>query len=121
MKNYDLFDLDAPKVSQECADGANDTSNIYNPLGKQREAEQQQMAVYTAYQEAIIKSGTLRSDLTKGIQEGQDPCSLLLKAIECISLITGDKVFYDINYKNIKLICGSDGVNNLSDNDDLLF
>jgi hypothetical protein len=44
------------------------------------------MAAWKAYQEVIIKSGQLTSDITKGIQAGEKIEILFLKAIECISL-----------------------------------
>ena len=104
MKNYELFDLSAPEISQEHITGVNDTQCIYNPVAQQR-------AVYAAYQDAIIKSETLRSEITKGIQTREDPIDILLKAIECISLITGDKVFYALNEKNVKMTYRSDKSN----------
>jgi len=66
------------------------------------EASSKQLEVYAAHQEAIIKAGELTSEITKGIQVGERPENLLLKAIKCISLITGDSVFYELNKKNIK-------------------
>ncbi|MDR3046771.1 MAG: hypothetical protein LBU51_04035 [Bacteroidales bacterium] len=75
-------------------------------LDQMHQAEQRAAEVYSAHQDAVIKSGQLTSDITKGIQEGQDPYSLLLKAIECISLMTGDRVFYELNKDNIKNIHG---------------
>lgn len=60
--------------------------------------------IYKKYQENILKSGVLRTDITKGIQEGQDPYNLLLKAIECISLMTSDSLFYTMNKDNLQAI-----------------
>ena len=59
------------------------------------EALQERVAgVYRKQQENIRKAGSLRTEITKGIQAGQSTYRLLLKAMECISLMTGDTVFY---------------------------
>lgn len=49
---------------------------------------------YKKQQENIRQAGGLRTEITKGIQAGQSTYRLLLKAMECISLMTGDTVFY---------------------------
>jgi hypothetical protein len=41
----------------------------------------------------IRKSAILRVEITKGVQNGLSDRELLVKAIECISLMTGDKAF----------------------------
>ena len=51
-------------------------------------------AIYKQQQENIHKEKGLRTEITKGIQAGQSTYRLLLKAMECISLMTGDTVFY---------------------------
>ena len=66
------------------------------------EAAAKQLEVYAAHQEAIIKSGQLTSEITKGIRAGEKLENLFLKAIECISLMTGDKLFYELNKNNLK-------------------
>lgn len=45
--------------------------------------------------------------ITKGIQAGESPYTLLLQSIECISAMTGDSLFYTQNYENIKAIYGA--------------
>jgi hypothetical protein len=72
------------------------------------EATVKQLEVYTAHQEAIIKSGQLANEITKGIQAGEKIENLFLKAIECISLITGNSLFYEQNKNNLKNINGID-------------
>lgn len=51
--------------------------------------------VYKEYQQNILASGTLRAEITKGAKAGEDPETLLLKAVKAISLMTGDKLFYE--------------------------
>jgi len=100
-KDFKLFDLDEhdKPENQDIFDvlKTENTQNIYNPVSAQREAEAKQNAVWQAYQEAIKKAGQLTGEITKGIQSGEKTEDLLLKAIECISLMTGDKIFYEIN------------------------
>jgi len=110
-KEFELFDLETPDNMNDSQNMSNIKTkkhkrNIYNPVAAQREAEAKQMEVWTAYQEAIVKAGQLTSDITKGIQTGEKIESLFLKAIECISLITDDKLFYALNKNNLKNIYG---------------
>ena len=72
------------------------------------EAAAKQLEVYAAHQEAIMKSGQLASDITKGVQAGEKLENLFLKAIECISLMTGNSLFYELNKSNLKHIYGID-------------
>lgn len=50
----------------------------------------------------IIKSEKLRAKLTKGIKADDPIDDLLLIAIECIGLMTGDKVFTKQNIENLE-------------------
>lgn len=62
--------------------------------------------IYATYQQNITRAGTLRSDILKGIRLGEDPLALLLKALECISLMTGDKTLYTQSKGDILAIYG---------------
>ena len=62
--------------------------------------------MYATYQDNIKRAGSLRADLLKGIQRGEEPLALLLKAVECISLMTGDTVIYDQSREDILAIYG---------------
>ena len=63
-------------------------------------------ATYKKQQEHIKKSEQLRAEINKNIQAGEPVYKVLLKAIECISLMTGDKTFYDMNKENLQTIYG---------------
>lgn len=65
--------------------------NAYRLDGEKRERENARQ-MYATYQQNIKRSGTLRDDITKGLKAGEDPLNLLLKAVECISLMTGESV-----------------------------
>lgn len=62
--------------------------------------------IHLNYQEAFRKSEELRLAIAKGIDTGEAPTSLLLKALECISLLTGDKMTYTQQEKDIVAIYG---------------
>lgn len=63
------------------------------------ELEQKRLELYRHVQENIRKSSQLRSKINKDIQAGANHYSVLLDAIQCISLMTGDTVFYEQNIK----------------------
>ena len=71
------------------------------------EALQERVAgVYRKQQENIRKAGGLRTEITKGIQAGQSTYRLLLKAMECISLMTGDGGFYSQGKDELQKLYG---------------
>ena len=72
------------------------------------EAAAKQLEVFAAHKNAISKAGQLTSDITKGVQTGEKPEILLLKAIKCISLMTGDNLFYEQNKSDLKNTYGID-------------
>ena len=63
-------------------------------------------AIYKRQQENIHKEKGLRTEITKGIQAGQSTYQLLLKAMECISLMTGDTVFYSQGKDELQKLYG---------------
>ena len=62
--------------------------------------------VYAVYQQNMKRAGTLRSDITKDLMAGKDPLAILLKAVECIGLMTGDTISYIQNKESILAIYG---------------
>lgn len=67
-----------------CDDGL---INVLEDEIKRREKTRQ---AYKHYQQNIRRAGTLRGEILKGIQSGEAPLELLLKALECIYLMTDD-------------------------------
>lgn len=55
------------------------------------------LEVYKKYQENIKKSEILRAEINKS----SDLQEMLLKSLECISLMTDDEVFYKLNSKKV--------------------
>jgi hypothetical protein len=65
-----------------------DAESVTEALQRRTAAEYKRLA------ENIKKSEAIRTKITKGIQAGESTYRLLLQAMECISLMTGDTVFY---------------------------
>ena len=78
----------------------------------QRKAEailtekEQALAVYREYQENHKRAGELQREIADGTTQGADIYSLFLKAVEAISLMTSDKMFYTQTEKNLKTVYG---------------
>ena len=66
-------------------------------------------AGYREQQENIREAGQLRAEINKSIQAGEPIYGILIKAIKCISLMTGEKLFYDANKENLQTIYGTLG------------
>lgn len=75
-------------------------------LDAEKREREQLREMYSTYQENIKRAGSCRSDVLKGIKRGEDPLDLLLTAIECISLMTGDTVIYKQAEEDITAIYG---------------
>lgn len=71
--------------------------------------------IYNNYQSNIKTSETIRKEILIGLEEGENPIRLLLKAMECISLLTGDSVLYSQGKDDVIAIYGR----GLEDNDTL--
>ena len=79
---------------------------ITNIITRDRADITRARAVYSEYQENIKHAGELRTDIIKGIKRAEEPADLLLKAIECISLMTGDRALYIQAEQDIQTIYG---------------
>lgn len=81
-----------------------------NPLVSKEnvtEALQERLAAgYREQQENIRRAKQLRADINKGVQAGEPIYKLLLTTIECISLMTGEELFYRANKENLQTIYG---------------
>lgn len=66
------------------------------------ERERQSIERYNEIGENIIKSERLRAELTKGAKDHKPIDDLLLIALECISLMTGDKTWYKQNIEHLQ-------------------
>jgi len=64
----------------------------YKKLAKEAELREQWADQIKKQAAAILKSEQLLTRISKAIQEGQDDWEILLLALECIALITGDDI-----------------------------
>lgn len=58
---------------------------------------------------AIQDAGDLRTDLAKGINSGAEPLELLLMAVKCISLMTGEEAYYTMLSKKANEVYSNKG------------
>ena len=77
-------------------------------LDKEKREREKLREIYHIQQENIRKADTLRSEILKGIQRAEEPTVLLLKAIKCISLMTGDTVIYTQSKRDISAVYGQE-------------
>ena len=73
---------------------------------EQQDAVEQARVVYKAYQENILKAGTLQSEILKGLYQGESTAVLLLKALEVISYMTGETVTYQVAKDTLMTVYG---------------
>ena len=73
---------------------------------EQQEALERSREAYRAYQENILKIGTLRSEILKGLYQGENTAILLLQALEVISCMTGEDLTYQIAKDTLTTVYG---------------
>lgn len=71
-------------------------------LTAQMEREKQSQELYKKMADNIRLSENLRCKINKDVKAGADIFDLLTDAIKCISLMTGDTVFYEQNIKALR-------------------
>lgn len=75
-------------------------------LEKEKNDYNNTIEIYKRYQNNIKLSKGLLSEILQGAKEGEDICNLFLKAVRCISCMTGDMLFYDQIENDIKAVYG---------------
>lgn len=94
-----------PKGTEKTATGQNSGTHTHQ-LDKAKREREQVREDHRIYQENIRKAGDLRSDILKGLKIGEAPLALLLKAMECISKMTGDQHIYTQSKADIIAVYG---------------
>jgi len=100
--------------NENASHGRTDTAEGKQPPAyhniAQAKAEREELArTYAAQQENMRRAGRLRGEITKDIKAGQDPYLILLKALDCVSRMTGDRVFYEQNEAQLRITYGALG------------
>ena len=72
-----------------------------------KEEHQRTLEVYGTYQENILKSEQLQSEILKGAKAGEDIYSLFLKAVEAISRMTSNELFLTQIEADLRSIYGA--------------
>lgn len=80
--------------------------NLFELNDTQEPQGTQPPAAGRPHQANALKAELHKAEITKGIIAGESPYKLLLKAIECISLMTGEPAYYEYNRANIIAIHG---------------
>lgn len=80
------------------------TEKTYTPLHREQEAQRAENArsleICKEYNANRAKSGQLTADILKGLNAGENPYILLMKAAECIGLLTGETRVFSQSVKD---------------------
>ncbi len=95
------------KALQRATEGEEKAGRLIAQYKQEQAEHERTLAIYREYQHNIKESGSLRTAILKGAKAGEPPVALLLKAVKCISLMTGDTVFYSQLEGDIKSIYGA--------------
>lgn len=74
---------------------------------QEREEREKLRRAYSNYQKSIRAAGILRTEILNDVKAGEPAAAILLKAVKCIALMTGDRVFYSTAEGSIKSIYGA--------------
>lgn len=83
----------APEDAQSVQDKAEQAIDLLSVYKEQQESRERTRRIYAEYQDNTRRASTGRIDIIKGLQEGQDVCTLFLEAVDVIGSMTGDVDF----------------------------
>lgn len=84
----------APPEAARNKPGASERQGaLYVKLNTMQEDHTRAIRAYAEYQANIRKAEDLKIQIIKGVQAGEAPLNLLLKACQCIGCMTGDTTF----------------------------
>ena len=79
---------------------------LFREQQRQRENAEQAATVYEAHQAAIKKVSNTEAEILKGLAAGENIAALFLKAVEGLSLLTGNALLYEQAAADIGTIYG---------------
>ena len=92
------------QYAAKLAQGQQKAEKTYTPLHKKREAQRAEnarsLAICQEYNANRAKSGQLTAEILKGLNAGESPYILLMKAAECIGLLTGETRVFSQSVKD---------------------
>lgn len=97
---------ETPATGQSRSPSGEAGSGAIHRLESEKRERDNARQMYATYQQNIKRAGMLRSDIAKGLKRGEDPLAILLKAVECISLMTGDTMIYTQSKEDLLAIYG---------------
>lgn len=98
--------LEEENALQGLTEGLQGISILQREADTIKQERERAVAVYGEYQKNIKLSGQLQTDILKGAKRGEDIYSLFLKAVQVISLMTSNTVFYSQLEGDIRAIYG---------------
>ena len=99
--------LEEENALQGLTEGLQGIRILQRQADANKEEKERAIAVYREYQENIKLSGQLQTDILKGVKRGESIYSLFLMAVQAISLMTSNTVFYNQLKSDIKAIYGA--------------
>lgn len=81
------------KTPKTATEGKKEVLPVYRKLQREQDEYKRLVEAYGTYQQHIKMAGDLRTQILKGSGTGEPATALLLKAVQCISLMTGDMLF----------------------------
>lgn len=84
----------AQKAQKRVIEGIEQAGQLALLYQQEQAKYERTLEIYGEYQKNIKESYSLRTEIIKGTMVGEPLVSLLLKAVKCISLMTGDRAFY---------------------------
>ena len=107
-EDNDNVQRSTPKIKESQPQGEfeGETGGCFQKLNQLKQTNEKTAELYRQEQENIRKAAGLIPGITKGILTAENPLALLLKAIECIGIMTGNKAFYSQSLTDIKAVYG---------------
>lgn len=97
---------EVPKAQEAEKIQSNTASPLYREQKEQRAAADQAASVYKEYQNAIKTVSSLEAEILNGLAAGENIAALFLKAARALSLLTGNRLFYDQIVEDIGSVYG---------------
>lgn len=88
--------------AQEREDAKPKVNKLSKEAYNKRDELERAREVYAQHQEAIKATQILQSEILKDLKEDAPKDAILLKALKCVSLATGNQAFYEQAQKNLR-------------------
>lgn len=96
----------SPKGVETELEGSLGVKRLQREADRRKDEIERNLEISKTYQENSKASSQLQTEIIKGAAAGEDCYSLLLKACQAISLMTGNRLFYQQIFADILAIYG---------------